>query len=289
MKIRSPLRYPGGKSRAVAIIASQYIIPNINISKNRNICSPFFGGGSIEIHLAKLGYHVYGYDAFTPLVDFWQVLLKNPNKLANATKKKLKVSPTNFDKIQKDFRNKYGKYSKITNATKFYLLNRTSYSGTTLSGGMAIDNDKSNHWEQINPRFNPNSIERLRNFSVKNLTVNKLDFRRSILKHKDAFVYADPPYYIGKKKLYGNLGDMQFKQKDHEDLARILKKRKRWVLSYNNTPEVRKLYRDFRKIKLRWSYGMSGVESRKEKHSNELLILSDEIRIQRQTKLTFSS
>ena len=94
---------------------------------------------------------------------------------------------------------------------------------------------------------------------------------------------------LAKKKLYGNLGDMQFKQKDHEDLARILKKRKRWVLSYNNTPEVRKLYRDFRKIKLSWSYGMSGVESRKEKHSNELLILSDEIRIQRQTKLTFSS
>ena len=143
-----------------------------------------------------------------------------------------------------------------------------------LGGGMAIDHDKSNHWEKINPRFNKASIERLRNFSVKNLTVNKLDFRRSILKHKDAFVYADPPYYIGKKKLYGNQGDMQFEQKDHEDLARILKKRRRWVLSYNDTPEVRKLYRGFRIRKLSWSYGMSGVKSRKKKHSNEILILS---------------
>ena len=109
---------------------------------------------------------------------------------------------------------------------------------------------------------------------MEKLTVNKLDFRRSILKHKDAFVYADPPYYIGKKKLYGNQGDMQFGQKDHEDLAKILKNRRHWVLSYNDTPEVRKLYRDFKKIKPSWSYGMSGVKSRKKKHSNEILILS---------------
>ena len=118
----------------------------------------------------------------------------------------------------------------------------------------------------------------MRNFSVKNLTVNKLDFRKSILKHKDAFVYADPPYFIGKKNLYGNQGDMQFEQKDHEDLAKILKKRKHWVLSYNDTPEVRKLYREFEPfVKLSWSYGMSDVKSRKEEHSNEILILSKDI------------
>ena len=275
MKTRSPLRYPGGKSRAVSKIVDKYIIPNIPESKK--VCSPFFGGGSIEIDLAKRGFRVYGYDAFPPLVDFWQVLLKNPNKLANATEKELRVSHAEFNEIQENFRNKSGKYTKITNATIFYLLNRTSYSGTTLSGGMAIDLDKKNWWKRRNPRFNKNSIERLRNFSVKNLTVNRLDFRKSILKHKDAFVYADPPYYIGKKNLYGNQGDMQFKQKDHEDLAKILKKRKRWALSYNNTPEVRKLYRGFRIRKLSWSYGMSDVKSRKEKHSNEILILSKDI------------
>jgi len=278
MKIRSPLRYPGGKSRAVSKIVDKYIIPNIPESKK--VCSPFFGGGSIEIDLAKRGFRVYGYDAFLPLVDFWQVLLKNPNKLANATEKELRVSKKKFDVIQDNFRNKHWK-SKNKNAVIFYLLNRTSYSGTTLSGGMAIDYDfPPNSWKRINPRFNKASVERLRNFSVKNLTVNRLDFRRSILKHKDVFVYADPPYFIGKKKLYGNQGDMQFEQKDHENLAKILKKRKRWVLSYNDTPEVRKLYRGFRKIKtldLQWSYGMSDVKSRKKKHSNEILILSKDI------------
>ena len=277
MKTRSPLRYPGGKSRAVSKIVDKYIIPNIPESKK--VCSPFFGGGSIEIDLAKRGFRVYGYDAFPPLVDFWQVLLKNPNKLANATEKELRVRKKKFDEIQDNFRNKHWK-SKNKNAVIFYLLNRTSYSGTTLSGGMSIDYDfPPNSWKRINPRFNKASIERLRNFSVKNLTVNKLDFRRSILKHKDAFVYADPPYFIGKKKLYGNQGDKQFIQKDHEDLAKILKNRRRWVISYNDTPEVRKLYHGFKIKKLGWSYGMSSVKSRKKKHSNEILILSNDIKI----------
>jgi len=284
IKTISPLRYPGGKTRAVSEIATKYIIPNI--PKNNQICSPFFGGGSIEIYLAKLGHRVYGYDMFLPLVDFWQVLIKNPNRLANAVDRKLRVSKTEFASTQESFRDRYDKFSKIRSAMIFYLLNRTSYSGTTLSGGMAIDHDKKNRWEKINPRFNKASVKRLRNFSVKNFTVNKLDFRKSILKHKGVLVYADPPYYIGKKKLYGNLGDMQFKQKDHEALAKILKKRTRWILSYNDVPEVRKLYRGFRIKKLSgWSYGMSNVKSRQKKYSNEILILSNDIKIQTQTEL----
>ena len=95
MKTRSPLRYPGGKSRAVSKIVDKYILRNI--PKSKKVCSPFFGGGSIEIDLAKRGFRVYGYDAFPPLVDFWQVLLKNPNKLANATEKKLRVSRKKFN------------------------------------------------------------------------------------------------------------------------------------------------------------------------------------------------
>ena len=110
MKTRSPLRYPGGKSRAVTKIVDKYIIPNIPESKK--VCSPFFGGGSIEIDLAKRGFRVYGYDAYPPLVNFWQVLLKNPSKLANSTEKELRVSRNKFDEIQENFRNKSVKYAK---------------------------------------------------------------------------------------------------------------------------------------------------------------------------------
>ncbi|WMT84135.1 DNA adenine methylase [Wolbachia endosymbiont of Listronotus oregonensis] len=73
LPIKSPLRYPGGKSRAVSQIVNEYIPRGLP-----TLCSPFIGGGSIELALASRGTKVYGYDAFEPLVRFWQVLLKDP-------------------------------------------------------------------------------------------------------------------------------------------------------------------------------------------------------------------
>ena len=97
----SPLRYPGGKSRAVRQITEKYIIPNL--SKKQKICSPFFGGGSIELYLADNGFKVTGYDDFGPLVDFWQILKKNPMKLAKKISDYKPLSKTEFKKEQKKF------------------------------------------------------------------------------------------------------------------------------------------------------------------------------------------
>ena len=49
MIVKSPLRYPGVKSRAVKII-SKYIPKGTT-----EICSPFFGGGSLELFCAQNG------------------------------------------------------------------------------------------------------------------------------------------------------------------------------------------------------------------------------------------
>ena len=74
---RSPIRYPGGKTRAVGVILS--LIP----AECKVIASPFLGGGSIEVALSDYGVKVYGYDVFDRLVNFWKCLIKNPNLLAN--------------------------------------------------------------------------------------------------------------------------------------------------------------------------------------------------------------
>lgn len=283
----SPLRYPGGKSRAVAVIAEKYIIPNL--STNQKICSPFFGGGSIELYLADVKKkEVIGYDGFGPLVDFWKVLKKNPKGLARHVAKYNKLGKTerakqSFPGLKKEFRKKSKQYSQVKRAAVFYVLNRTSYSGTTLSGGMAIDLEGKHWYKKINPRFNTDSIRRLEKFSVENFTVNKMDFRKSIPKNKDALIYADPPYFIEKKGLfYGDNGDKSFAREDHEDLAKILNgiKNKKWILSYNNDEYIKNLYPKRRIEEVRWSYGMSDVKSRKKKHSSEILILSDKIKIQ---------
>lgn len=71
--------------------------------------------------------------------------------------------------------------------------------------------------------------------------------------------------------LYGVKGNTH-KDFDHDELAKILRKRERWIMSYNDCDEIRNLYQDFPIISIEWVYGMS-----KNKNSNEIIILSRDL------------
>jgi DNA adenine methylase len=264
--IKSPLRYPGGKSRAVKTLY-KYIPPG-----TKTLSSPFFGGGSFEIYCAQQGIKVIGYDAFESLVFFWQELLKNPKKLADkvATYKPGKFSKDQFYDLQKSH---LDTTDPFMSAVEFYVLNRTSFSGSTLSGGMA-------NYKGINPRFTDSSVERIRNFKIENIiSVKVKDFRKSInlKKHKNDLLYLDPPYLI-ENNLYGNRGDLQ-KDFDHDALLIELKKRESWILSYNDSDVIRSMYEEFQFAEPEWSYGMS-----KNKKSKEILILSNDLPLPKSKK-----
>ncbi len=247
---KSPLRYCGGKSRGVLEI-SNFIPQDTKI-----ICSPFFGGGSVELFCANNGIKVIGYDNFKPVVEFWQCLLKDPKRLADAVTKYYPMSRPDFYKLQKTYKN----HSKYERAAIFYVLNRCSFSGTTLSGGMSPDH----------PRFTQSAIERLVNFSIQNLQVSHADFTKSIPKNRGKLLYLDPPYLI-QSRLYGDKGNMH-DGFDHEALANLLHKRKRWILSYNDCKQIHSLYDGYRFHYPEWKYGMSN-----NKKSREVLILSHDL------------
>jgi DNA adenine methylase len=257
--IKSPLRYPGGKSRAVKEIW-KYIEP-LGV---KTLCSPFFGGGSLEIYCAQKGIKVIGYDYFQPLVDFWKWLLEDSEKLANSVEeyRPLKSKEVFYD-LQKNHVNTTDTFES---AVEFYVLNRTSFSGSTLSGGM------SNYKGNINPRFTESSVDRIRNFKIENLTVEFADFKESITKHPNDLLYLDPPYLV-ESKLYGNRGNLH-KGFDHKGLIKILRKRKHWILSYNDSDAIQEMYDGFQFEYPEWTYGMS-----KDKKSREILILSNDILI----------
>lgn len=250
---RSPLRYPGGKTRGVEFI-TRFFPKNLD-----KLLSPFFGGGSIELAAAAKGTKVYGHDLFSPLVEFWQCLISQPNELADEVEKYFPLPKEKFYELQQTqtrFR------TKLERAAVYYVLNRSSFSGATLSGGMSPDH----------PRFTETSIKRLRDFYNPNIELQKADFKKSLTKHPYAFTYLDPPYLI-KSSLYGKKGDAH-KDFDHEGLANILKKREHWLLSYNDCDEIRDLYSGFHIITPNWKYGMSN-----DKSSKEVLIFSKNFRV----------
>ena len=249
--LKSLLRYPGGKTRAVNLLLT--LIP-----KNTNeLCSPFLGGGSIELACTSREIKVYGYDIFTPLIEFWECLLENPNKLADEVEKYYPLPKKKFYELQKI---QTSLNTKLERAAVFYVLNRSSFSGSTLSGGMSPDH----------PRFIRSSIQRIREFYNPNIEVKKMDFKESIHLHPNVFLYLDPPYLI-KNNLYGKNGDAH-KNFDHIRLFEILNNRNNWILSYNNCQEILELYKDYRILFPVWKYGMSN-----DKKSREVLILSQDI------------
>ena len=300
---KSLLRYPGGKSRGAKKIFE--FIP----ADTKEICSPFLGGGSIELMCANNGMRVYGYDKFLPLVDFWNCLIKKPDELAQLVAGWWSTGDMEFVKektdsgriipskwvcgLSEDFEKKeeYQKLkeellspelSQLERAALFYVINRTSFSGSALSGGVTLGN----------PRFTESSVQRILDFKdankTKNITVEYLDFRESIEKNKQKLMYLDPPYWL-ESKLYGKKGSLNFQEKDHLALFDILTKTKKWVLSYNDSEKVREVYHDYRIVPMEWAYGMKNyngptknkkgekIKNKKKKQmpkSSEVLILN---------------
>ncbi len=273
--MKSPLRYPGGKSRAAKLIAE--FVPNSEIS----LCSPFFGGGSIEILLHKKGLNIKGYDLFPQLVWFWKALLDEPHELAdlcdslrkenkefviqnkNSSKEVRGLFKEDF-KVYQSFLRDATDYSLI-NAAMFYAVNRSSFSGETLSGGYSK--------KAAYARFTDSSIQKVRDFQAENLTVECEDFKTSIPKNSESFLYCDPPYALEDSFLYGDSGSMH-KGFDHQGLYELLSKRDRWLLSYNNSEKIRELYKGYKIVELDWKYGMKNVGGTKMGASSEILIIN---------------
>ena len=259
--MKTPLRYPGGKSRAI-----EHILPLIP-EDITELCSPFLGGGSVELAVAERGTTVYAYDIFEPLVWLWNALLSDPEQLATCADSYRVHHPDFFTKkdrkpirglLKEDFlrfREELHQADKFSfeNAAKVYAINRSSFSGATFSGGWSN--------QAACRRFTDSSIERVRKFREPNITVNCEDFKTSINKHPDAFLYCDPPYLLGadKDKLYGDKGNTH-SGFDHKALYDILSQRSGWVLSYNNCQEIRDLYDNYEIREAEWAMSMSNVD-----------------------------
>ena len=259
MNNKSPLRYPGGKTRACKIL-DQILQDNFIISDFDAILSPFFGGGSFEFYLQnKYNLNILANDKFTPLYNFWDVCKYNKKDLCSILYKYIdKVSKDTFIQMRQQIMNE----SNIKQATLFFIINRCSFSGATLSGGFSLDASKN--------RFTKSSIDRINKLNLDKFTIHNLDFEQFINYNlnKNNFIFLDPPYYLEKKScLYGNNGNMH-KTFNHIKLYECISTKKNWLMTYNNCNYIKNLYKKFKIIETNWNYGMN-----KSKKSSEIIII----------------
>jgi DNA adenine methylase len=88
---------------------------------------------------------------------------------------------------------------------------------------------------------------------------------------KKTLFYFDPPYFVKGKDLYLNF----YNTKDHKEIAdEVGLINQKWIVTYDNVPTIRDLYKDFRQMDYRLSYSSS-----KPNKGEEIMIFSDNIYI----------
>ena len=278
--MKTPIRYAGGKSRAI-----KHITPYVtNVNK---IVSPFLGGGSLEVHWASLGKEVVGYDLFDVLVNFWNVLLNNKEELVEKLKE---ITPTseeysrikeilmkwdNTQEMLKDWKTDHYKRDEVINldnitaAAYYYFNHNTSYGPGYLGWGSSVYLTEKK-WNDM--------IDKISKFELPNLSVAQGSFEEIIPNHNEDFLYLDPPYYLEKdsdNKMFTGIYPMRnipihHDGFDHELLRDLLKKHKGgFILSYNNCETIRDYYKEFEFHYPSWNYSMGNGEKRIGKNRTE--------------------
>ncbi len=276
----SPLRYAGGKSKAIGLI-----LENLPKLKEKKIVSIFFGGGSFELCVSqKLDINVIGYDIFGMLTNFWSVLINDKDKFITELKK-FNITKDEFtknrhillsywDKIKpKDLVYKTMKEYTLTDTEKSMLDNDKIlqavyyYYNMTLSyGPMFLGWPSSN---EIKVDKFKRRIANLEKLNLKNLSVNNLDFKQSIKKHPNDFLFLDPPYYLGNdskmfKGMYPNCNfAIHHNNFEHDELCKLLKEHKGgFLLTYNDCETIRNMYKDYKQVFPKWQYTYGQGETR---------------------------
>ncbi len=273
--VKTPLRYPGGKSRAIKFLRDYIPFDFLEYRE------PFFGGGSIGLFVAQthnidmsikkniffvndLNYNLY---------CFWEILKTDCKKLIDAiknTKNNYKDGRTLYCDIinRRNSTRENVVFDNFQRAIDFFILNRITFSGLLDCGGFS---QKAYQY-----RFTLSSIDRLYNVAniIKNFKFSCDSYENMIQKNGDnVFIFLDPPYFSAtKSKLYGKNGDLHINF-NHHHLNRLLRQTKhRFLLTYDDSEFIRELYKDFHVKEWSLQYGMNNVKQDRAQKGRELLI-----------------
>ena len=246
----TPLRYPGGKGKLAAYV--KRIIRDNGLDDGEYI-EPYAGGAAIalellfqeyvsQIRINDVSHHVY---------SFWKSVLNDTDELCRRVKN-TRLTVAAWDRQKKVFMNPKD-HDHVSVGFATFFLNRTNRSGI-LNGGVIGGRDQSGPWK-IDARYNADelifrieSIARMKG-RIKLTHSDAIAFLKFGLPKwpKKSLVYLDPPYFEQGRQLYYDY----YKAKDHADIAAFIASKmtdRRWLVSYDNAPEIRKLYAGFRSL-----------------------------------------
>jgi len=245
MQFNTPLRYPGGKGRLSQCVAD---VMETNGLTGGHYVEPYAGGSAVALSLLMLEYASYVHinDLNRSVHAFWWAVLNDTDRLCARIRSE-RVSMAHWHRqraVQRDL-----DADTLDLAYSTFFLNRTNRSGIIM-GGVIGGKGQDGPWK-LNARFNKaDLIHRIERIAAlrHSIFLHRLDASELIAKvlptlPKRSLVYLDPPYYVKGKGLYEN----HYGHEDHAAIAKqVAKIKQHWIVSYDNVPAIREMYRAYR-------------------------------------------
>jgi DNA adenine methylase len=231
---------------------------------------PFVGGGSFFIYLQQMypKMKIWVNDLNPELYYFWKYAQSDSQKLAQEVLKIKKERKDGQDLFNEMVKADIKLLTGFERAVRFFVLNRITFSGVVESGG----------YSQLafTGRFTESSIERVAKLGdlLENIKITNLDYREVLAGGgREVFTFLDPPYFKAtKSKLYGKNGILHT-EFNHLEFAREMKKSNHsWLITYDDSPEIRKSFEFANTYEWELQYGMNNYKQGKADKGNELFI-----------------
>ena len=269
--LKTPLRYPGGKSRAVTKMGQHFP----DFGEYIEFREPFIGGGSVALYISKMypSLNIWVNDLYEPLINFWRQVQMSGKEISDEL-----TSLKNFHPDPDTARNLFIDSKEIINdeaqsnfdrAVAFYIVNKCSFSGLTESSSFSKRASESN--------FSFRGIEKLPEYQkiIIDWKITNTSYEDLLTDWQGTFIYLDPPYDI-KDNLYGRKGAMH-KRFDHDKFAEDCDGHTAdMMVSYNSSQLVKDRFKDWTAAEFDLTYTMRSVGEymRDQQQRKELLLLN---------------
>ncbi|MFR5030478.1 MAG: DNA adenine methylase [Blautia hansenii] len=235
----SPLRYPGGKSKVLDLLAS-YLS-----EEKKTFVDVYCGGGSVGLSLLLSGVveHLVMNDLDKGVYAFFHTVLTAPETLIQKIRT---VVPDRelFFYYQEMVKKDYEEFPELERAFGFLVVNRLAFSGIWNA------NPTSNLLQRWNPKVLEKRIWNIweRREQITLLNEDALKVIEEYYWDETCTLFIDPPYYVAwDKKLYHHC----YQEEEHQKLADLLNTlvcgmpaHADILVTYDNHPFIAKLYQE---------------------------------------------